>query len=87
MSAAIFFGVLIPLAISSNTAVLYPVFFGIGSSIPLLLTVVVISKGAVLSGRSFLRKKSVDKKLRELASIAMILIGIFMSLRYIFKVL
>ncbi len=87
MSAAIFFGVLIPLAISSNTVVLYPVFFGIGSSIPLLLTVIVISQGAVLSGHSFLIKKSVDKKLRELASIAMILIGIFMSLRYIFKVL
>lgn len=87
MSAAIFFGVLIPLAVSSNTAVLYPVFFGIGSSIPLLLTVIVISQSAVLFDRSFLIKKSVEKKLREFAGIAMILMGIFMSLCYIFKVL
>lgn len=86
MSAAIFFGVLIPLAISSNTVVLYPVFFGIGSSIPLLLIVIVITKSTVLFNRSFLLKKSVEKKLREVASIAVILIGIFMSLRYIFKI-
>lgn len=87
MSAAIFFGVLIPLAISSNAVVLYPVFFGIGSSIPLLLTVIILSQSATLFDRSFLIKKSAEKKLRELASIVMILIGIFMSLRYIFKIL
>ena len=86
MSAAIFFGVLIPLSISNNAVVLYPAFFGIGSSIPLLVIVLVISKSVILFDRSFLLKKSLEKKLREFTSIAMTLIGIFISLRYIFKI-
>lgn len=85
MSAAIYFGVLIPLAISNHTVVLYPVLFGIGASLPLLFIVIIVSKSAVLINRTFLMKKSVEKTLKEMASIVMIILGIYMSLRYIFK--
>ncbi len=85
MSAATFFGVLIPLAISSNSVILYPVIFGIGTGIPLLIIVILISRSVILLDRSFFIKKATEIKLRWSAGITMILLGIFMSLRYIFK--
>jgi len=86
MSAAIYFGVLIPLSISNHMVILYPVLFGIGASLPLLFIVIIVSKSTVLINRTFLMKKSVEKILKEIASIVMIILGIYMSLRYIFKV-
>ncbi len=85
MSAAIYFGVLIPLAISNHTVVLYPVLFGIGASLPLLFIVIIVSKSAVLINRTFLVKKSVEKTIKAMAGVVMIIMGIYMSLRYIFK--
>ena len=85
MSAAVFFGVLIPLAVASKSVFLYPVFFGIGSSIPLVVIVIFISRSVFLLERSFLVKKFIEKILIKIAGITMILLGIFMCLRYIFK--
>lgn len=86
LSAAVFFGVLIPLAIKDNSLILYPVFFGAGTAIPLLLIVVFISRSVSLLNRSFLVKKSVEMVVKKIAGVFMILWGIFICLRFIFKV-
>ncbi len=87
MSAAIYFGVLIPLAISNHMIVLYPVLFALGAGFPILLIVFLGPKGACLLHRSYLLNKSTENTLRMIASTIMILVGIIMSLKYIFKVL
>lgn len=87
MSAAIYFGVLIPLSISNRAVVLYPVLFGIGAGLPLLFIVIIVSKSVVLIKRTFLVKKSAEKRIKDMIGILMILLGIYMSLRYIFKIL
>jgi hypothetical protein len=86
MSAAIFLGVLIPLAISAKSVILYPVFFGMGSSMPLLFIALLISRGTVYSKNSFFTKRLMKNRLGVFAGITMILLGIIMSLRYVFKI-
>lgn len=86
MSAAIYFGVLIPLAISNHSIALYPILFGLGASLPLLFIVIIVSKSAVLINRTFLMKKSAEKIIKEMSGIVMILLGLYMSLRHIFKI-
>jgi cytochrome c biogenesis protein CcdA len=87
LTAAVFFGLLIPLTVTSQSVVLYPVFYGIGSTLPLLLIVFFISRSTILLERSFLVNKSVEKIVKILVGIMMICFGIFMSLRYIFRIL
>ncbi len=87
LSAAVFFGVLIPLAIKDNSLILYPVFFGAGTAIPLLLIVIFISRSVFLLNRSFLVKKSAENFIKKITGIFMILWGIFICLRFIFKIL
>ena len=87
MSAAIFFGVLIPLAVASNAGVLYPAFFGIGASLPLLAIVVLISRSAAFLSRFPIARRTAGKKLSTFFGGLLILLGILMSLRYIFKMI
>ena len=87
LSAAMFFGMLIPLAISSQSTILYPVFFGMGTSLPLLVLVTLVSRGALLLDQAFLSQKSVEPRLRTATGMVVILVGIFMSLRFIFMVI
>ncbi len=86
MTAALFFGVLIPLAISNNAVVLYPVFFGIGSAIPLVIITAVFAKGSSRLEKIFFY----DNKKRiyiKIAGTAVIFLGIYFSLKNIFDLL
>ncbi|NIO79392.1 MAG: hypothetical protein GTN68_02410 [Candidatus Aminicenantes bacterium] len=85
MSAAMFFGVLIPLSVANKSVVLYPALFGVGSTIPLVLIVIFISRTVFHLERSFPVKKSFEKIIRNIAGITLILLGIFLSLRHIFE--
>ncbi len=87
MSAAIFFGVLVPLAVANDAAIVYPAFFGIGASLPLLVMVVLILRSAAFLSRFSSAKKTTGKKLSTFFGTVLILLGILMSLQYIFKII
>ncbi len=87
MSAAIFFGVLLPLAISNHAILVYPALFGLGSGLPLIIMVVFISRSSRVLERSDFVRKSVEDKLRLVAGSVMILLGVFLSLHHVFGVL
>ncbi|MEE9169333.1 MAG: cytochrome c biogenesis protein CcdA, partial [bacterium] len=87
MSAAIFFGVLIPLAVSSESTILYPVLFGVGSSFPLVVITLIISSGTTFFTRLSTAKKSTEKKVRLTAGLILILLGIYLTLRHIYNVI
>lgn len=86
-SAAIFFGVLIPLAVARDAVVLYPALFGLGASLPLLAMVVSISRSATFLSRRSFAKRTTGKKLSAFFGGLLILVGILMSLRYILKMI
>ncbi|MCA9743119.1 MAG: sulfite exporter TauE/SafE family protein [Deferribacteres bacterium] len=85
MSAAVFFGVLVPLAISRDAAIAYPVLFGLGTSLPLVALALVLSRGVGrVYGRSFLSKWS-TKKISAIAGAVLIFLGIALSLHSLFR--
>ncbi|MCD4783561.1 MAG: aromatic aminobenezylarsenical efflux permease ArsG family transporter [Candidatus Eremiobacteraeota bacterium] len=87
VSAAIFFGSLIPLSIKSGSKFLLPSLYGIGTALPVILFSFLISFGAKSIGKVYNKLTVVEKWARYITGTVFILIGIFYCLRYIFKVI
>lgn len=85
VSAAIFFGSLLPIAVSAQSAVLYPTIYGIGTALPVVLFSVVIASSAYSLARFFDKVMQFEVWARRITGILFIGIGIYFSIRYIFK--
>jgi hypothetical protein len=80
ISAALFFGSLLPLALSQRSPVLLPVSYALGTALP----VVVLTLGTTPLLKSLRR---LEPRLRSLTGFVFVLAGIYLSLRYVFHVL
>ncbi len=87
ISAAIFFGGLIPLSIQEHSSVLLPTLYGIGTALPVILFAALIALGARSVGSMFERVKRLEPAARKVTAIVFIAVGIYYSLTYIFNVL
>ncbi len=87
VSAALFFGSLVPLAVRSESAVLYPLLYGVGTALPVVLFAGLISAGARHVGLVFDRIKLVEIWARRATGIFLAGLGIYFSLKYIFQVI
>lgn len=86
ISAALFFGSLIPTALKLKSAILLPAAYGIGTGIPVIIFALMIALGADWAGRAFDTVGKVGLWARIVTGTAFILVGIYMSLAYIFGV-
>ncbi len=84
ISAALFFGSLIPLAIEHQSAIIMPTVYGIGTALPVVVFAVLIALGAKFIGTAFNKISSFEKHARKITAIAFILVGIYYSLIYLF---
>jgi hypothetical protein len=87
VSAALFFGGLIPLAMKHESRILLPVLFGVGTSLPVLGFTLLIVTGGHALGRAFDRLTAAEKIMRTVAGVVFIGAGVYMSLRYVFGLL
>jgi len=81
VSAGLFFGALIPLALKGNaafTATLY----GIGTALPVMAFAILLACAAHLVGALFRRMSAVEKWVRRATAVVMIAIGIYLVLRH-----
>jgi cytochrome c biogenesis protein CcdA len=78
-TAAVFFGILIPLTIQHDQIIIFPLIFGLGATLPLIGIVVMVRKG----GRLLLSKKW-QKLIPHFAGWLIIGIGIYISVQQIF---
>jgi hypothetical protein len=78
-SAAIFFGVLIPIAIRYEQPVIYPLIYAFGASYPLILISISIVRGTRIAGVNWLQRK-----LPQVSGYVMILAGLYISIVYIY---
>ncbi len=83
ISAALFFGSLIPLAIKQNSNVLIPSLFGIGTALPVILFSFLIAFGAKSIGRTFDKLTLFEKWARRVTGAIFIIIGIYYTLIYL----
>lgn len=87
VSAALFFGSLIPLAVSTQSRVILPLFYGIGTALPVVVFAILLTISAEKMSIWFNKVTKVEKWVRRIFGVILILIGLFYTLRYIFKII
>jgi cytochrome c biogenesis protein CcdA len=86
ISAALFFGSLIPLAVANRSGVLLPVAYGIGTGLPVLVVALVVALGANSIGTAFRKLSSFEAWARRITGVVFIGVGIYLTLVYVFGV-
>ena len=86
VSAALFFGSLIPIAVKADSGFFLPVLYGIGTGLPVVLFAVVIALGIGSVARIFNRITQIEKVARGITGVVFIGVGIYFSLAYIFQI-
>jgi len=85
VSAALFFGSLIPLAIKFNLGIILPFIYGIGTGLPVLLFAVGISLSVASLSCWFNKIKQLEYYARKITGIIFILVGFYYVGVYILK--
>lgn len=86
ISAALFFGSLIPLSIEQESAVVLPLGYGIGTALPVLILGIVLGVSARSIGSLFNQLTRIERGARLITGITFVVVGIYLSLAYIFRV-
>ena len=84
VSAALFFGSLIPLATSASSPVVLPGLFGLGTGLPVLVVAGLIAGGSQAVAGLMQRAASFDLWARRITGGALIVIGIYLTVRHVF---
>jgi cytochrome c biogenesis protein CcdA len=84
VSAALFFGSLIPLAVNHQSVLVLPVLYGIGTALPVIAFGVIIALGVKNLGVAFKRVTQVEVWFRRITGVVFILVGVWYSATYIF---
>jgi len=86
VSAALFFGSLIPLSLKSGSSVVLPSLYGIGTALPVFTFAVLIAVGTRWVSTVFNRLTQMEVWARRLTGAVFIAVGMYLSLVYIFGV-
>lgn len=82
ISAALFFGSLMPLSLNNTYGMLLPFIYGIGTALPVVLFAVVVSYGAKTIGIWFNKLNRFERYARKLTAVIFILVGLYYLLSY-----
>lgn len=87
VSATLFFGSLLPLAVKYESGVLLPLLYGIGTAVPVVVFSVVLAFSTRWLGKLFERVTQMERWMRLGTGVVFIGVGIYMSLVYVYHVL
>ena len=86
VSAALFFGSLLPLALQFHSGILFPASYGIATAIPVLVFAILLASGMHRLTRNFQRLQHMEIWARRATGIIFLLVGIDYCLVHIFGV-
>jgi len=86
ISAALYFGTLIPLSISHNSRIIIPTVYGIGTALPVIVFSIIVAFGTRYISSAFNKLSKVEFWARRITGIIFIAVGIYYSLIYIFGI-
>lgn len=86
VSAGLFFGSLIPLALRHGSTVLLPSLYGIGTGLPVLLFALLFAFSARSVGAAFRVLTRVERWVRRATGIVFVVVGVYLIVKYIFNV-
>jgi len=82
VSAALFFGSLIPLAVGVGSTIAYPLVFGIGTGLPVIVFAILLAYGTKTVGKAYNRLKQIEYWMRRITGAIFIIVGIYYILTY-----
>lgn len=85
ISAALYFGSLIPLAINSNNGIILPFIYGIGTGLPVLVFAVAIALGVTSLSHWFHKITRIEYYTRKITGAVFILVGLYYAGIYILR--
>jgi len=80
VSAALFFGSLIPLALQAKSTVLMPSIYGAGTALPVLVFALLVAFGVHAVGRAFQKLSLFDRWARRITATIFIVVGVYLTL-------
>lgn len=86
VSAALFFGSLIPLAVDHQSPVMMPSVYSVGTALPVVMFAVFIALGTKWVGTAFNRISVFEKWARKITAITFIIVGVYYALIYLFEI-
>lgn len=86
VSAGLFFGGLLPLALKQQSTLLLPVAYGIGTSLPVVIFAFLMAFGSATVGKAFNKLTQIEIWIRRLTGSAFILAGLYYCLTHIYRV-
>ncbi len=81
VSAALFFGSLLPLAVSERSPLLLPAVYGLGTAVPVAVFAVLVAFGVSWLGRAFEKVGTFEKWARRVTGVVFIVVGVYETLR------
>lgn len=85
VSAALFFGSLIPLAVSVQSRFVLPLIYGIGTALPVVLFAILIVTGSSKIGTVFTHITKIEKWVRTAFGVILIILGLYYTVIYVFE--
>lgn len=86
VSAGLFFGGLIPLAVKNNSPVLMPMIYGIGTALPVIGFSLLLAFAAHLIGVAFNKLTVIELWVRRVTAAVLIIIGLYLILKHNFGI-
>ncbi len=84
VSAALFFGSMLPLALEQQSHVVVPGLYGIGTSLPVAVFAVAVAVSARAAGVFFDRLSKVERTARRVTGVVFIVAGVYLTLVHVF---
>ncbi len=87
VSAALFFGSLIPLAVQHESSIVLPLLYGVGTALPVVSFAVILAFAANRLSKAFNALRVVERWARRVTGAVFVLVGVYYCLVYLFHVL
>lgn len=87
VSAALFFGSLIPLSIEHGRSLLYPSLYGLATALPVVILGTGIALGAHWAGKVLKQLPRIERVARLVTGVVFILAGLYLTAKYVFAVI
>lgn len=85
VSAGLFFGGLIPLALEHRSCLWLPALYGLGTGLPVVVFAVLLSAGVAWIGSAFHRLQVVERWARRVTAIVVIVVGLYYTWSFTFR--
>ncbi|MBN1859397.1 sulfite exporter TauE/SafE family protein [Candidatus Bipolaricaulota bacterium] len=84
VSATLFFGSLIPLAVAERSSIVVPLAYGIGTALPVMAVAIALAVGVQAAATLFGRLQSIERWARRVTGAVFIGVGFYFSLAYVY---